>query len=114
MGVQNKVCYDFQSVRNYILIDDQGLHALRLEVSHGAIHDSAARYPAPNCHPDTRKAVRQIIMDWIRNETSASLSFWLYGPAGAGKTAILQSIAEFLCSPSGSDENYGGSFFFSR
>jgi len=95
---------------------EQGLHALRLEVSLGAVHDSAARYPAPNCHPDTRKAVRQIIMDWVHDheEGSASPFFWLYGPAGAGKTAILQAIAEFLCSSSESDENFGGSFFFSR
>ena len=53
-------------------------------------------------------------MDWISNESSASFFFWLYGPAGAGKTAILQAIAEFLCSPSGSGQNFGGSFFFSR
>ena len=44
----------------------------------------------------------------------ASSFFWLYGPAGAGKTAILQAIAEFLCSPSGSSQNLGASFFFSR
>ena len=44
----------------------------------------------------------------------ASSFFWLYGPAGAGKTAILQAIAEFLCSPSESGQNFGGSFFFSR
>ena len=43
-----------------------------------------------------------------------SYFFWLYGPAGAGKTSILQAIAEFLCSPSGSGQNFGGSFFFSR
>jgi NACHT domain len=87
---------------------------LSLAVSDGAIHDSAERYPPPNCHPDTRKAVRQIIVDWIHNESSASLFFWLYGPAGAGKTAILQAIAEFMCSSSETDENFGGSFFFSR
>ena len=87
---------------------------MRLGVSHGAIHDSAERYPSPNCHPDTRKAVREIILDWIDSESSASSFFWLYGPAGAGKTAILQAIAEFLCSPSGSGQNFGGSFFFSR
>jgi NACHT domain len=87
---------------------------LSLAVSDGAIHDSAERYPPPNCHPDTRKAVRQIIMDWIHNESPASPFFWLYGPAGAGKTAILQAIAEFMCSSSESDENFGGSFFFSR
>ncbi|KAF8816499.1 hypothetical protein BYT27DRAFT_7182055 [Phlegmacium glaucopus] len=59
-------------------------------------------------------AVRQIILDWIHNDSSALPFFWLYGPAGAGKTAILQSIAEFLCSSSGDYENFGGSFFFSR
>ena len=59
-------------------------------------------------------AVRQIILDWIQSESLASSFFWLYGPAGAGKTAILQAIAEFLCSPSGSGQNFGGSFFFSR
>ena len=52
----------------------------------------------------------KIILDWINSESSASSFFWLYGPAGAGKTAILQAIAEFLCS----DQNFGGSFFFSR
>ena len=92
----------------------EGFHILRLGVSLEAIHDSSERFSAPNCHPDTRKAVRQIILDWIHSECSASSFFWLYGPAGAGKTAILQAIAEFLCSQSGSCQNFGGSFFFSR
>ena len=92
----------------------EGLHTLRLGVYLGAIHDSAERYPPPSCHPDTSKGVLQIILDWIGNESSASSFFWLYGPAGVGKTASLQAIAEFLCIPSGSDQNFGGSFFFSR
>jgi NACHT domain len=90
----------------------EGLRDLKLAVSLGAIHDSAERYPPPNCHPDTRKAVRQIILNWIHSENSSF--FWLYGPAGAGKTAILQAIAELLCNPSESVRNFGGSFFFSR
>ena len=106
--------YDFHSEEHPYQWPNEGLHYLKLGVSLGALHDSAERSPAPNCHPDTRKAVRQIILDWIRNESSASYFFWLYGPAGAGKTSILQAIAEFLCSPSGSDQNFGGSFFFSR
>ena len=85
---------------------------MKLGVSLGAIHNSAERYPPPKCHPDTRKAVRQIILDWILAEISVSSFFWLYGPAGAGKTAILQAIAELLCT--GSGQNFGGSFFFSR
>ncbi|KAF8801464.1 hypothetical protein BYT27DRAFT_7147456 [Phlegmacium glaucopus] len=106
----------FTSANGDIHINDRefGLQALSQAVSHGAIHDSAERYPPPNCHPDTRMAVRQIILDWIHNESLALPFFWLYGPAGAGKTAILQAIAEFLCSSSGRYENFGGSFFFSR
>ncbi|KAF8816488.1 hypothetical protein BYT27DRAFT_7182040 [Phlegmacium glaucopus] len=106
----------FNSANGDIHINDResGLQGLSQAVSHGAIHDSAERYPAPNCHPNTRIAVREIILDWIHNEGSALPFFWLYGPAGAGKTAILQAIAEFLCSSSGDNENFGGSFFFSR
>ncbi|KAF8816498.1 hypothetical protein BYT27DRAFT_7182054 [Phlegmacium glaucopus] len=106
----------FNSAKGDIQINNRefGLQVLSQAVSHGAIHDSAERYPPPNCHPDTRMAVRQIILDWIHNESSALPFLWLYGPAGAGKTAILQAIAEFLCSSSRNYENFGGSFFFSR
>ena len=114
IGTQNLVCTISEPFRRAFLSMTIGLHILRLGVSLGAIHDSAERYPSPNCHPDTRKAVRQIILDWIHSESSASIFFWLYGPAGAGKTAILQAIAELLCSPSESSQNYGASFFFSR
>ena len=60
--------------------------------------------------------MRHIILDWTRtrSESLASSFFWLYGSAGAGKTAILQAIAEFLSSPSESDHNFAASFFFSR
>ena len=87
---------------------------MRLGASLGAIHDSAERYPSPNCHPGTRNAVLQIILNWNHSESSEHSFLWLYGPAGSGKTAILQAIAEFLCLPSESSENFGGSFFFSR
>ena len=53
-------------------------------------------------------------LDPQQNFTSLPF-FWLYGTAGAGKTAILQAIAEHLCSPEyGFDEIFGGSFFFSN
>ena len=51
------------------------MHDLKLGVSLGAIHNSSERYPAPNCHTDTRHTIRQIILDWIRNESSASSFF---------------------------------------
>ena len=58
--------------------------------------------------------MRQIIIDWIHSDLSESSFFWLYGSAGAGKTAILQAIADFLSSPSESGHNFAASFFFTR
>ncbi|KJA19307.1 hypothetical protein HYPSUDRAFT_44369 [Hypholoma sublateritium FD-334 SS-4] len=59
------------------------------------MHDSGARYDAPKCHPNTRLAVLEHIMTWVfgSNDRNA-LILWLYGPAGAGKSAIMQSISE--------------------
>ena len=63
--------------------------------------------------PRYPQGLREIILYWIHSESLTSF-FWIYGSAGAGKTAILQAIAELLCSPSEPDENFGGSFFISR
>ncbi|KAF9458575.1 hypothetical protein BDZ94DRAFT_1124206, partial [Collybia nuda] len=57
-----------------------------------AFHDSIARYPPPNCNPGTREDVIHEIMNWITHGDNKIL--WLCGPAGAGKSAIVQYIAE--------------------
>ncbi|KAF9476837.1 hypothetical protein BDN70DRAFT_995380 [Pholiota conissans] len=76
-----------------------------------ALHDSSARFDAPKCHPNTRVAILEYIMGWIfgRNDPDALIR-WLYGPAGAGKSAILQTIAE-RCAARNS---ILASFFFGR
>ncbi|TFK34111.1 hypothetical protein BDQ12DRAFT_589973, partial [Crucibulum laeve] len=71
----------------------------------GAMHDSAERYPPPRCHPETRTAINREIVDWIEDTNNSTKILWLNGPAGAGKSAIAQTIAEFVL---------GASFFFSR
>jgi hypothetical protein len=81
-------------------------------VSLGAIHDSSERYPPPRCHPETRTLVRTVIICWIQDPNPTCFVLWLYGPAGAGKSAILQSLAEECYSLEG--HRFGGSFFFSR
>ncbi|KAF9481889.1 hypothetical protein BDN70DRAFT_971681, partial [Pholiota conissans] len=75
----------------------------------GAMHDSNTRFDPPKCHPNTRIAVLEYLMGWIfgHNDPEA-LILWLYGPAGAGKSAILQTIAE-LCAERNS---ILASFFF--
>ena len=49
-------------------------------------------------------------MQWIKDVDKLEFFLWLYGPAGAGKSSIAQSIAE-LCDEAGILD---ASFFFSR
>ena len=99
-----------------LYIDDlntPGTRKLLEVIAPGAFHNSAERYDPPKCHPNTRKAILKMIMDWVQGlEDSEKRCFflWLYGPAGAGKSAIAQTIAE-LCSES---KLLAASFFFSR
>jgi len=76
-----------------------------------AFHNSDERFDPPKCHPNTRIAVLEKIMRWIKwGEDLEAFILWVYGPAGAGKSAIAQTIAE-MCE----DEMLLlASFFFSR
>ncbi|TEB40224.1 hypothetical protein FA13DRAFT_1578850, partial [Coprinellus micaceus] len=59
----------------------------------GAAHDSAERgTDAPKCFPETREAVQGELLSHI--EHGETRMVWLTGPAGAGKTAIMGSIAD--------------------
>jgi len=56
---------------------------------------------APKCHPNTREAVIKKIVDWIHGIIdSETLIMWLYGAAGAGKSAIAHTLAE-ICETCG-------------
>jgi hypothetical protein len=86
------------------------MELLQQHMAPGAFHNSDERYDPPKCHPHTRRAVLKKIMDWVKDPNKVALFLWLYGPAGAGKSAIAQTIAELL-------EEAGllaAAFFFSR
>jgi hypothetical protein len=58
-------------------------------------------------HPHTREAISQ---DWVGDIDRQTRFLWLYGPAGAGKSAIEQTIADWCYKM-----NFlAASFFFSR
>ncbi|KAF8810999.1 hypothetical protein BYT27DRAFT_7231790 [Phlegmacium glaucopus] len=88
----------------------KGIDILSRHIAPGAFHNSAERYDPPKCHPQTRVAVIQAIIDWIEDGQKTSFIKWLNGPAGAGKSAIAQEIAE-LYHKSG---RLAASFFWSR
>lgn len=84
---------------------------LHEHIATGAFHNSDERFNPPQCHPNTRLAVQRKIMTWICDASLDSPPImWLHGPAGAGKSAIAQTIA------ARNDElgNLVASFFFSR
>lgn len=86
---------------------------LKDAVAPTAFHDSGERVDPPKCHPNTRVAVLEKIMNWIQRsdaETKDRYIMWLTGAAGAGKTAIAQSFIE-LCLQRGL---VVASFFFGR
>jgi hypothetical protein len=84
---------------------------LHREIATAAFHNSKERFDPPKCHPNTRLAVLSEIMKWIKWEGDLnSFIMWVYGPAGAGKSAIAQTIAE-MCEE---EMILLASFFFSR
>lgn len=56
----------------------------------------ARLYDAPKCHfPEPRRSVRRHhAVDWRIWVGAGDFMLWLFGPAGAGKTAIAKRIAE--------------------
>ncbi|KAJ3542741.1 hypothetical protein NMY22_g3401 [Coprinellus aureogranulatus] len=106
--------FDQRHVHNVNLDLSGGpLERLERHVSRGAAHDSAERgSDTPKCDPKTRVAVQQDILSWIRyghQDSDPTDILWLSGPAGAGKTAIMGSIAD-ACHSNGW---LSASFFFS-
>ena len=74
------------------------------------MHDSKERHDAPKCHEDTRKAIIKDIESWVLDDAKGTLILLISAPAGSGKSAILQTIAELFQDSGG----LAASFFFSR
>ncbi|KAJ3573467.1 hypothetical protein NP233_g2416 [Leucocoprinus birnbaumii] len=89
------------------LMDTLGKHTLQ-----GAEFNSSERYPPPTCHPGTRVDLSDRIWRWVNNTTREKRILWLHGPAGVGKSATMQTVAE-----EDSDSQspvLGATLFFSR
>ncbi|PPQ78497.1 hypothetical protein CVT25_011838 [Psilocybe cyanescens] len=94
-------------------VESAGFKLLQQSVADGAFHNSSERFDPPKCYEKTRIAVLQRILDWVfrkDKDTRDAFIMWLYGPAGAGKSAIMQTIAEQL----DTSHHLVVSFFFAR
>ncbi|TFK34089.1 hypothetical protein BDQ12DRAFT_614028 [Crucibulum laeve] len=75
-----------------------GLQYLQRHIAAGTMHDSTEHYPPPQCCPETHRVINCEIRDWIENTNRLTKILWLNGLAGAGKLAIVQTIAELYSS----------------
>jgi hypothetical protein len=60
----------------------------------GAEFDSSDRDPPPRCHPGTRLAIIQRCLDFITQCCDEGKVRWVVGPAGVGKSAVMQMVTE--------------------
>ncbi|KIK60073.1 hypothetical protein GYMLUDRAFT_168682 [Collybiopsis luxurians FD-317 M1] len=97
---------------NLSIYEERGLRSLYHYTSTSASFDAGARYPPPLCHPGTRTAILQDLERWANTPTGPGNPKvrWLYGPAGAGKSAIAQTFTQTCAN----NETLIGSFFFWR
>src|SRR6188768_1881549 len=70
------------------------------------------------CTPNTRVRILNDIKDWANDTCPESQSvYWLYGPAGSGKSTIADTIAQAFDGTDSTEHKsirLGGNFFCSR
>ncbi|KAJ7464857.1 hypothetical protein B0H11DRAFT_68244 [Mycena galericulata] len=91
-------------------LGESGISILQRHICGDAFYNSEQRFPPPQCHPHTRTAVQSTIQSWADEDSAAPSVMWLYGPAGAGKSAIAQTMAERWAE----DGELAAAFFFAR
>ncbi|KAF9059619.1 hypothetical protein BDP27DRAFT_464637 [Rhodocollybia butyracea] len=90
---------------------EKGIDKLHSVAALEALHDSADSFPQPRCHPETRMKMLEDLQKWSQEtDPASSRILWLFGPAGAGKSAIMRTLSHQLQSTG----RLGGCFFFKR
>ncbi|KAJ7266135.1 hypothetical protein C8J57DRAFT_1718130 [Mycena rebaudengoi] len=89
---------------------ETGLNTLHRAAALEAFYDSAENFSQPRCHPETRAEMLDDLYEWATAAEQSSSMCWLHGPAGAGKSAIMQT----LCQRLEEDSLLGGAFFFKQ
>ncbi|KAJ7450479.1 NACHT domain-containing protein [Mycena latifolia] len=89
---------------------ETGINILHRAVALEALYDSAESFPQPNAIRVPRTDMLDRLYSWATEEHVAYPIYWLHGPAGAGKSAIMQT----LCRRLQDGGRFSGSFFFKR
>ncbi|KAF5324407.1 hypothetical protein D9619_011189 [Psilocybe cf. subviscida] len=85
----------FNITTNFNTVNEPSLDVLHKRVAPNAILNAGGRADEVRCHHGTREEVIGRIEKWGDSQDGLTAPiFWLSGPAGAGKSAIVQTIAE--------------------
>ncbi|KAJ7772485.1 hypothetical protein B0H16DRAFT_170399 [Mycena metata] len=95
---------------NHYWSGEAGINILHRAAALEALYDSADSYPQPKCHPETRTEMLDNLYNWCTEDEAEHPICWLHGPAGAGKSAIMQTLSRRLQDAG----RFGGAFFFKR
>ncbi|KAF9441274.1 hypothetical protein P691DRAFT_684478 [Macrolepiota fuliginosa MF-IS2] len=109
-GAHHFIIYNPTMIEGNNANEGQVMRLLLENIIVGAEFDSSDH--RPSCHPETRLDITHNIQSWMYNLARKYKILWLHGPAGVGKSAILQTIAE---TASGATTSIlGATLFFSR
>ncbi|KAL0564008.1 hypothetical protein V5O48_018047, partial [Marasmius crinis-equi] len=75
-------------------IADPGLAKLYASVASKALHVSKGRVGRAGVHEGTREGFLGNLGAWIETPVEGSRLYWVYGGAGAGKSAVAQTLCE--------------------
>ncbi|KAF7372942.1 putative nwd2 protein [Mycena sanguinolenta] len=113
-GTGPSLNFDIQSSGSFTVNNvqqrERGIDILHRAATLEAIHDSTDSFMEPKCHPETRTGMLKDLLTWALDPHPKTTILWLYGPAGAGKTAIMRTLATQLHEK----RRLGGCFFFKR
>ncbi|KAJ7629177.1 hypothetical protein DFH06DRAFT_722148 [Mycena polygramma] len=103
------------NVHNTVRNGESGINILHRASAPEAFHDAADSHDQPRCHPETRIEMQQRLLNWCLGQCkdpgeAGSTVLWVHGPAGAGKSAIMATLAHRL----EDERRLGGAFFFKR
>ncbi|KAF9442971.1 hypothetical protein P691DRAFT_809679 [Macrolepiota fuliginosa MF-IS2] len=108
--VNQPIMIDRSHIVNNLTQGKTTLEILYQRMTKGADIDSSVRWPPPKCYPGTRVRLTTEIQDWFLRDTRSWDFLWLSGPAGVGKSAVAQTVAEFAAE----EGILGAIYFFSR
>ncbi|KAF9031449.1 hypothetical protein BJ165DRAFT_868201 [Panaeolus papilionaceus] len=94
--------------QHFEIFQSEEIRTLYQYTAPAAAYNAKDRYDPPKCHPNTRTGLLDMTREWANGDRARVM--WLYGSAGAGKSAIAQTMSEELRAGS----KLAASFFFSR